>query len=92
MVTTRSITAAMHEARDRGVASLLAHQRDDGAVGNPKREGCGPYYKAIWALAAGGRSGVQRAAELLRHELALALPLLGCGSVDQVSRELLAPD
>ena len=46
-----------------------------------------PFY---WALAAGGRDGVERAAELLRKELALALPLLGCGSLTEVDRALLA--
>jgi 4-hydroxymandelate oxidase len=46
-----------------------------------------PFY---WALAAGGREGVERAADIIRHELAIALPLLGCGSVGQIERELLA--
>jgi 4-hydroxymandelate oxidase len=46
-----------------------------------------PFY---WALAAGGRAGVERAAELLRSELALALPLLGCSSLAGVDRSLLA--
>jgi 4-hydroxymandelate oxidase len=46
-----------------------------------------PFY---WALAAGGRAGVERAAELLRHELSLALPLLGCASIAAVDRNLLA--
>jgi 4-hydroxymandelate oxidase len=42
-----------------------------------------PFY---WALAAGGRAGLQRATELLRNEIALALPLLGCASVAEVGR------
>ena len=46
-----------------------------------------PFY---WALAAGGRDGVEHAARLLRAELQLALPLLGCSSVREISRELLA--
>lgn len=46
-----------------------------------------PFY---WALAAGGRAGIERAAALLRHELTLALPLLGCASVADVTSELLA--
>jgi hypothetical protein len=54
MVTTASITKDLQAARDRGVAYLLSHQRDDGAVGEPERDGLGPYYKTIWALAAGG--------------------------------------
>lgn len=46
-----------------------------------------PFY---WALAAGGRAGVARASEVLAAELALALPLLGCGSIADVRPELLA--
>ena len=46
-----------------------------------------PFY---WALAAGGAAAVARAADILRAELALALPLLGCASTKELSRELLA--
>ena len=46
-----------------------------------------PFY---WALAAGGREGVGRAVDILRDELALALPLIGSASVADVRRELLA--
>jgi 4-hydroxymandelate oxidase len=46
-----------------------------------------PFY---WALAAGGRAGVERAAAILRAELELALPLLGCTSVPEIRRDLLA--
>ena len=46
-----------------------------------------PFY---WALAAAGRAGVEYAAGILRAELELALPLLGCTSFAEVSRELLA--
>lgn len=46
-----------------------------------------PFY---WALAAGGREGVQHAATLLRNELELALPLLGCSTMTDVTRDLLA--
>lgn len=46
-----------------------------------------PFY---WALATGGRLGVERAAALLRDELALALPLLGCASIADVGPDLLA--
>jgi 4-hydroxymandelate oxidase len=42
-----------------------------------------------WALAAGGQAGVERAIAMLRHELELALPLLGAASVGALSRELL---
>ena len=46
-----------------------------------------PFY---WALATAGREGVQHAATLLRNELALALPLLGCSSLAEIDRTLLA--
>jgi 4-hydroxymandelate oxidase len=46
-----------------------------------------PFY---WALAAGGAAGVERAASILRAELELALPLLGCRSIGEVTAELLA--
>lgn len=46
-----------------------------------------PFY---WALAAAGRAGVEHAAGILRAELELALALLGCRSIDEVSRDLLA--
>jgi isopentenyl diphosphate isomerase/L-lactate dehydrogenase-like FMN-dependent dehydrogenase len=46
-----------------------------------------PFY---WALAAGGRDGVTRAAEIVKAELSLALPLLGCSSTAEVDRSLLA--
>jgi 4-hydroxymandelate oxidase len=46
-----------------------------------------PFY---WALAAGGRAGVERAAAILKAELELALPLLGCASLAEVQRDLLA--
>ena len=46
-----------------------------------------PFY---WALAAAGRSGVERAAAILREELELALPLLGCASIADLGPELLA--
>ena len=46
-----------------------------------------PFY---WALATAGRDGVQHAASLLRRELELALRLLGCASMAEVDRGLLA--
>ena len=45
-----------------------------------------PFY---WALAASGREGVELAATILRRELELALPLLGCATFAHVSRDLL---
>jgi 4-hydroxymandelate oxidase len=45
-----------------------------------------PFY---WALAAGGRAGVERAIDILRSELEIALPLLGCASMAEVHRDLL---
>ena len=46
-----------------------------------------PFY---YALATAGRAGVEHAAVLLREELALALPLLGCSSLSEIDRSLLA--
>ncbi len=46
-----------------------------------------PFY---WALAAGGQAGVERAAAILRTELELALPLLGCRSMAEIGPDLLA--
>ncbi|HJP90246.1 MAG TPA: alpha-hydroxy acid oxidase [Candidatus Limnocylindrales bacterium] len=46
-----------------------------------------PFY---WALAAAGRAGVEHAAAILRAELEIALPLLGCSSIDELGPELLA--
>jgi len=46
-----------------------------------------PFY---WALAAGGRAGVERAAEIVRGELALALPLMGAASIQALNRGFLA--
>ena len=45
-----------------------------------------PFY---WALAAGGRAGVERAIEILRDELETGMALLGCTSLPEVSRDLL---
>jgi 4-hydroxymandelate oxidase len=44
----------------------------------------------FWALAAGGEAGVGRALAILREELELALPLLGCASIADVKRSHLA--
>jgi isopentenyl diphosphate isomerase/L-lactate dehydrogenase-like FMN-dependent dehydrogenase len=45
----------------------------------------------LWGLAAGGETGVRRALEILRDELALALALAGCPSVASVGRSLVSP-
>ncbi len=45
-----------------------------------------PFY---WALAAAGQAGVERAIAILREELEIALPLLGCASVADLRRELV---
>ena len=45
-----------------------------------------PFY---WALAAGGQAGVERAIAILREELALVLPLLGCASVADLNRDVI---
>ena len=42
-----------------------------------------------WALAAGGQAGVERAIAILRDELSLALPLLGCASIAGLNRNLV---
>ena len=46
-----------------------------------------PFY---WALASGGRAGVEKAIDIIRAELAIALPLLGAASLRDVTRDLLA--
>ncbi|MBF6561240.1 MAG: hypothetical protein IVW56_13210 [Candidatus Binataceae bacterium] len=54
MVTQTSLVHELQTARRKGIDFILARQRADGAIGNPETEGLGPYYKALWALAAGG--------------------------------------
>lgn len=55
MVVQSSVLNRLQSAREHGVAYLLGRQRADGAIGAPESEGLGPYYKALWALAASGR-------------------------------------
>jgi 4-hydroxymandelate oxidase len=43
----------------------------------------------LWALAAGGEPGVERALAILREELSTAMPLLGVSTVDAVTRDHL---
>jgi isopentenyl diphosphate isomerase/L-lactate dehydrogenase-like FMN-dependent dehydrogenase len=40
----------------------------------------------LWALAAGGQAGVERALAIVREELEIALPILGVASLDDVTR------
>lgn len=49
-----------------------------------KAVGLGRYY--LFPLAAGGRLGVERALDLIRSELIRDMMLMGCSSVDQLSR------
>ena len=56
MAVASSLINQLQRARDRGVEYVLQHQRADGAVGNPEKDGLGPYYKALWAFAAAGRT------------------------------------
>jgi 4-hydroxymandelate oxidase len=43
-----------------------------------------------WALAAGGAAGIQRAADILRNELEIALTLLGVDRATKLNRSFLA--
>jgi 4-hydroxymandelate oxidase len=46
---------------------------------------------ALWALAAGGQAGVERALAILREEFEVALALLGARTPAEIRREHLAP-
>jgi L-lactate dehydrogenase (cytochrome) len=52
-----------------------------------KAVGVGRYY--LYALAAAGQAGVERALGLLRAEIERGMKLMGCTAVDQLSRENL---
>jgi isopentenyl diphosphate isomerase/L-lactate dehydrogenase-like FMN-dependent dehydrogenase len=45
---------------------------------------------ALWALAAGGQAGVERVLSLLTQELARAMALCGCRSLDEIEPALLS--
>ena len=65
--------------RGTDVLKALALGADATLIGRP----------ALWALAADGAAGVERALGLLREELRLAMTLAGCKSVADVSRSLV---
>ncbi|HVQ35981.1 MAG TPA: alpha-hydroxy-acid oxidizing protein, partial [Pyrinomonadaceae bacterium] len=43
----------------------------------------------LWGLAVDGTAGAQFALELIREELALAMALVGCHSVDELSPSMI---
>ncbi|GAB4822024.1 hypothetical protein N2152v2_009070 [Parachlorella kessleri] len=45
----------------------------------------------LWALALGGQQGVQSALELLKYEVELAMALLGCRSINEVTNDFIVP-
>lgn len=83
MVTRSSIVNELQQAREAGIAHLLSKQRPDGTFGEPERDGAGPYYKSLWALAAAGRPAEAHrlanwiAKNLLTEEGDFAGPLRG---------------
>lgn len=46
----------------------------------------------VWGLVVGGEGGVHSVLTLLRDELDLAMALAGCGSIDEISLDLLRPE
>ena len=62
------------------VLTALALGADGVLVGRPM----------YWALATAGQAGVERALEILREEIRIALPLLGVSSPAELTRDLLA--
>ena len=50
-----------------------------------KAVGVGRYY--LFPLAAAGQPGVERALELMRTEIERGMKLMGCSSIEQLSRE-----
>ncbi len=49
-----------------------------------KAVGCGRFY--LFPLAAGGQPGVERALGLMQAEIERAMKLMGCTSIDQLTR------
>jgi L-lactate dehydrogenase (cytochrome) len=52
-----------------------------------KAVGVGRFY--LYPLAADGQAGVERALGLMRNEIERGMKLMGCSSIDQLSRENL---
>jgi L-lactate dehydrogenase (cytochrome) len=52
-----------------------------------KAVGLGRYY--LFPLAAAGQAGVERALELMRIEIERGMKLMGCSSVDELTKENL---
>jgi L-lactate dehydrogenase (cytochrome) len=52
-----------------------------------KAVGVGRYY--LYPLAAAGQAGVERALDLMRSELERDMKLMGCRTIEQLSRENL---
>ena len=46
----------------------------------------------LWALAAGGSSGIDRMLSMLRRELEVVMTLVGCSSIAAIDRSVLAND
>ena len=80
MVTQTTIARDLAEARRRGIDYILPSSAPTAASVSPESEGLGPYYKALWALAAGGEV---EAGEPARH--------LGCPKRARGGWRLLRP-
>ena len=65
--------------RGTDVLKALALGANAVAIGRP----------VLWGLALAGEAGVARVLEILRSELARALALCGCGSIRDITRDLL---
>lgn len=68
--------------RGTDIVKAIAFGASAVAVGRP----------VLWGLAVGGEKGVVQMLEMLRSELERALVLCGCGSLSDVTRELLYVD
>jgi FMN-dependent dehydrogenase len=71
--------------RDRVPARAHARSRSPGRaveIGRP----------IVWGLVVDGENGVRDVLNLLRDELDLAMALVGCRSIDEISLDLLRPE